>query len=61
MVDVLQFQKSVGEDAESVDMNGSSDLEELWIQVQVVLQPGDAIFDANLKYRVEERRFFLSR
>ena len=42
---MLKFQKSVGEDAESVDMNGSSDLEELWIQVEVVLQPGDAVFD----------------
>ena len=38
-------------------MNGSSDLEELWIQIQVVLQPGDAVFDATLKYKVEERRF----
>ena len=56
-VDVLKFQKSVGQDAESVDMNGSSDLEELWIQIQVVLQPGDAVFDATLKYKVEERRF----
>ena len=53
----MKFQKSLGQDAESVDMNGSSDLEELWIQIQVVLQPGDAVFDATLKYKVEERRF----
>ena len=54
---MLKFQKSVGEDAESVDMNGSSDLEELWIQVEVVLQPGDAVFDASLKYKVKEGIF----
>ena len=45
---MLKFRKSVGQDAESVDMNGSSDLEELWVQVQVVLQPGEAIFDGTV-------------
>lgn len=57
--DVLKFQKSVGQDAESADMNGSSDLEELWVQVQVILQPGNAIFDSTLKYKVVEKLFSL--
>ena len=58
-LDVLKFQKSVGQDAESADMNGSSDLEELWVQVQVILQPGNAIFDSTLKYKVVEKLFSL--
>ena len=55
----MKFEKSVGKDAESVDMTGSTKLEELWIQVQVVLQPGDAIFDATLKYKVAEKIFLV--
>ena len=54
---MLKFRKSVGQDAESVDMNGSSDLEELWVQVQVVLQPGEAIFDGTLKFKPTQNQF----
>lgn len=55
--EVLQFKKSVGPDAEEVDMGESSRLMEIWVQVQVILQPGQAKFDATLKYSVVNKQF----
>ena len=55
--EVLKFKKSVGLDAEEVDLGYSSDLEELWVQVQIIASPGQAVFDATIKLNVENKQF----
>ena len=48
--DVLKFRKSLGQDGETADLGASSDIRELWVSLQVKLVPGDALYDATLKY-----------
>lgn len=55
--DVLKFKKTVGPDGEEVDLGESSDLSEIWVQVQLQFQPGDALFDVTLKYDVFQKQF----
>ena len=56
---MLKFKMSVGQDAESVDLSGSDENKEVWVQVQASLQPGDAVFDGTFKYNVEKKQFLI--
>ena len=55
--DMLKFKESIGEDAETVDLSGSGENKEIWIQLQSILQPGDATFDGTFRYNLMEKRF----
>ena len=56
-LDVLKFRKSLGLDGEPADLGASSDIRELWVSLQVKLVPGDALFDATLKYDLVDDEF----